>query len=137
MAEEEQTSQLELQAADTLDAVTPSDALSNVDGDGSNLDNSAPQPTGGEDDLSGKIFVGGLSWNTTEERLRYYFEKFGEIEAVDLMIDKKTGQPRCVHGALINEIKHLMVFSQKTHSLSLSFLLFPPNFLKYTQYFTS
>ena len=117
---EEHTSELELepQAADTLDAGTPSDALSNVDGDGSNLDHSAPQPSGGEDDLSGKIFVGGLSWNTNEERLRYYFEKFGEIEAVDLMIDKKTGQPRCVHGA-IDKMK--LIYDGKTHSFSSSF----------------
>lgn len=50
----------------------------------------------GGDDLSGKIFVGGLSWNTTDEMLRLYFEKFGEVEAVDLMINKETGQPRFV-----------------------------------------
>ena len=27
------------------------------------------------DDISGKIFIGGLSWQTTEANLRFYFEK--------------------------------------------------------------
>jgi len=44
--------------------------------------------------LGRKIFVGGLSWQTTEEGLRYYFEKFGELSDVVIMIDKRTGQPR-------------------------------------------
>ena len=46
------------------------------------------------DDTVGKLFVGGLSWQTTEEGLRFYFEKFGELVDVALMTDKRTGQPR-------------------------------------------
>jgi hypothetical protein len=46
------------------------------------------------DDVTGKIFIGGLSWQTTTENLRYYFEKFGELTDVAIMIDKKTGKPR-------------------------------------------
>jgi len=46
------------------------------------------------DDISGKIFIGGLSWQTTEQNLRYYFEKFGELTDVALMIDKRSGKPR-------------------------------------------
>ena len=42
----------------------------------------------------GKVFVGGLSWQTTADGLRYYFEKFGELSDVALMTDKRTGQPR-------------------------------------------
>lgn len=49
---------------------------------------------GGSDDVAGKIFVGGLSWQTTVEALRYYFEKYGELADVALMSDKRTGQPR-------------------------------------------
>jgi RNA recognition motif-containing protein len=46
------------------------------------------------DDIDGKIFVGGLSWQTTDESLRFHFEKFGELSDVAIMIDKRTGQPR-------------------------------------------
>ena len=48
----------------------------------------------GHDDVDGKIFIGGLSWQTTEASLRYYFEKYGELTDVALMIDKRSGQPR-------------------------------------------
>jgi RNA recognition motif-containing protein len=47
-----------------------------------------------QDDVAGKIFIGGLSWQTTEETLRYYFSKYGELADVALMMDKKTGKPR-------------------------------------------
>lgn len=46
------------------------------------------------DDIQGKIFIGGLSWQTTENNLRYYFEKYGELSDVALMIDKRSGKPR-------------------------------------------
>ena len=48
----------------------------------------------GHDDVIGKIFVGGLSWQTTEASLRHYFEKFGELSDAAIMTDKKSGQPR-------------------------------------------
>ncbi|CAM9525368.1 unnamed protein product, partial [Heterosigma akashiwo] len=41
-----------------------------------------------------KIFVGGISWATTEDGLKFYFDKFGKVEQVNLMKDRHTGQPR-------------------------------------------
>lgn len=41
-----------------------------------------------------KIFVGGLSWQTTEETLRYHFEQYGEVVSVEVMRDRDTGNPR-------------------------------------------
>lgn len=41
-----------------------------------------------------KIFVGGLSWQTTEESLRYHFEQYGEVVSVEVMRDRNTGEPR-------------------------------------------
>ncbi|KAL7537274.1 hypothetical protein ACHAXR_007706 [Thalassiosira sp. AJA248-18] len=41
-----------------------------------------------------KIFVGGLSWQTTEETLRYHFEQYGEVASVEVMRDRNTGDPR-------------------------------------------
>lgn len=48
--------------------------------------------TGSE--VEGRLFVGGLSWQTTEESLRWHFEQYGQVAAVELMRDRTTGQPR-------------------------------------------
>lgn len=64
---------------------------------GEDLSNDQYQDDAGKvdiDDIQGKIFIGGLSWQTTEANLRYYFEKFGELSDVALMIDKRSGKPR-------------------------------------------
>merc|ERR1712023_466086 len=45
-------------------------------------------------DSSGKLFIGGVSWQTSEEGLANYFKKFGELVDVALMKNKHTGQPR-------------------------------------------
>jgi len=42
-----------------------------------------------------KLFVGGLSWETKEVQLKEYFDKFGEIESVNLKLDPVTGRSRC------------------------------------------
>lgn len=41
-----------------------------------------------------KIFVGGLSWSSTEESLQAYFEQFGPVVNVEIMKDRNTGNPR-------------------------------------------
>lgn len=41
-----------------------------------------------------KLFVGGLLQTTTEDELRAYFEQFGIIEDLIIMIDKMTGKSR-------------------------------------------
>ncbi|XP_014233962.1 RNA-binding protein squid-like isoform X1 [Trichogramma pretiosum] len=47
----------------------------------------------GKDDER-KLFVGGLTRNTTENELKEYFTKFGEIESVSIKIDPYTGISR-------------------------------------------
>ena len=52
----------------------------------------------GSDDNSAedrKLFLGGLSWETKEPQLKEYFEKFGEIESINLKVDPVTGRSRC------------------------------------------
>ena len=44
--------------------------------------------------VESKLFIGGLSWQTTADGLRAYFSNFGEIQDVNLMIDKRSNQPR-------------------------------------------
>lgn len=41
-----------------------------------------------------KVFVGGLSPDTTEEQIKEYFGGFGEIENIELPMDAKTNERR-------------------------------------------
>ncbi|KAF8606277.1 hypothetical protein BDV93DRAFT_521108 [Ceratobasidium sp. AG-I] len=41
-----------------------------------------------------KLFVGGLSWNTTDETLRAKFEEFGAVEEAVVTKDRETGRSR-------------------------------------------
>ncbi|KAL3850940.1 hypothetical protein ACJIZ3_012822 [Penstemon smallii] len=43
---------------------------------------------------TGKLFIGGISWDTSEERLREYFETFGEVVEAVIMKDRTTGRAR-------------------------------------------
>ncbi|XP_054452202.1 cold inducible RNA binding protein a isoform X2 [Anoplopoma fimbria] len=42
----------------------------------------------------GKLFIGGLSFETNEESLAAAFGKYGTIEKVDVIRDKETGKSR-------------------------------------------
>ena len=41
-----------------------------------------------------KMFIGGLSWQTTAEGLRDYFSKFGEVNECMVMRDPATKRAR-------------------------------------------
>ncbi len=40
------------------------------------------------------IFVGNLSFATTEDTLRSMFEPYGAVDRVNIVTDRDTGQPR-------------------------------------------
>ncbi|PIN01159.1 RNA-binding protein musashi/mRNA cleavage and polyadenylation factor I complex, subunit HRP1 [Handroanthus impetiginosus] len=42
----------------------------------------------------GKLFIGGISWDTSEERLKEYFQTFGEVVEAVIMKDRTTGRAR-------------------------------------------
>lgn len=42
----------------------------------------------------GKLFIGGISWDTNEDRLREYFQYFGEVMEAVIMKDRNTGRAR-------------------------------------------
>lgn len=42
----------------------------------------------------GKLFIGGISWDTNEDRLREYFQAFGEVLEAVIMKDRATGRAR-------------------------------------------
>ncbi|PRQ32086.1 putative DAZ-associated protein 1, RNA recognition motif 2 [Rosa chinensis] len=46
-----------------------------------------------EPDL-GKIFIGGISWDTDEEQLKEYFKNYGEVVEAVIMRDRATGRAR-------------------------------------------
>lgn len=48
----------------------------------------------GECIVSKKLFVGSLSWNTTDEGLRRAFEKFGEVLEAKVIKDRDTDRSR-------------------------------------------
>ena len=41
-----------------------------------------------------KLFVGGLSWDTSDEGLRDAFERFGEVTEAKVINDRDTGRSR-------------------------------------------
>ncbi|MEW6413127.1 MAG: RNA-binding protein [Candidatus Zixiibacteriota bacterium] len=40
------------------------------------------------------IYIGNLSFDTTEEQLRQAFQGFGEVSTVNIIKDKYSGEPR-------------------------------------------
>ncbi|KAI3686294.1 hypothetical protein L1987_79968 [Smallanthus sonchifolius] len=43
---------------------------------------------------SGKLFIGGVSWDTDEDRLKEYFSSYGEVIEAVIMRDRVTGRAR-------------------------------------------
>eukprot|EP01120_Amphizonella_sp_Union-15-10_P015399 TRINITY_DN7921_c0_g1_i1.p1 TRINITY_DN7921_c0_g1~~TRINITY_DN7921_c0_g1_i1.p1 ORF type:complete len:262 (-),score=63.07 TRINITY_DN7921_c0_g1_i1:23-808(-) len=41
-----------------------------------------------------KVFIGGLSWQTTPQTLQMHFAQFGDIEEVKIIMDKQTGRSK-------------------------------------------
>ncbi|KAF7989814.1 hypothetical protein HCN44_008488 [Aphidius gifuensis] len=78
----------------------PMDEHQEQDNDGQNQQNNQGQQNNqasagipGKDDER-KLFVGGLSRNTTEKELREHFGKFGDIESISVKMDQYTGISR-------------------------------------------
>lgn len=46
------------------------------------------------DSDQGKLFIGGISWETNEERLTDYFGQYGNVVQAVVMRDKITNKPR-------------------------------------------
>ncbi|XP_044726904.1 RNA-binding protein squid isoform X3 [Chrysoperla carnea] len=55
-------------------------------------DSGSAEAPGRDDDR--KLFVGGLSWETTDKELRDHFGAYGEIESINVKTDPNTGRSR-------------------------------------------
>lgn len=66
-----------------------------------------------------KIFVGGLSWQTTEESLQYHFQQYGEVASVEVMRDRNTGDPRgFAFVVFCDEATVDLVMSERKHEIN-------------------
>lgn len=57
-----------------------------------NGNHASAEAPGRDDDR--KLFVGGLSWETTEKELREHFGQYGDIESINVKTDPQTGRSR-------------------------------------------
>ena len=79
----------------------------------------------------GKLFIGGISWETSEEKLKDYFGNYGDISQTVIMRDKISGRPRGFGfvvfsdpSVLDNVLQQKHTIDGRTVSTSSSFFLF-------------
>ncbi|MCL7453228.1 MAG: RNA-binding protein [Anaerolineae bacterium] len=44
--------------------------------------------------MTQKVYVGNLSYNTSEATLRTLFAEHGEVEGINIITDRETGRPK-------------------------------------------
>jgi len=75
--------------------------------------------TNGVDEDERKIFVGGLSWQSTDKDIRSYFEKFGAISKVTLKTDNFTGESRGFGFVVFDDASSIdAVLAETSHTLN-------------------
>ncbi|KAF7537446.1 hypothetical protein G7Z17_g12854 [Cylindrodendrum hubeiense] len=65
----------------------------------------------------GKMFIGGLNWETTDQSLRDYFSQFGEVVECTVMRDNSTGRSRGFGFLTFKDAKTVNIVMVKEHFL--------------------
>lgn len=65
----------------------------------------------------GKMFIGGLNWETTDDSLKNYFSQFGEVEDCTVMRDNATGRSRGFGFLTFRDPKCVNAVMRKEHFL--------------------
>ncbi|CAH0004793.1 unnamed protein product [Clonostachys byssicola] len=65
----------------------------------------------------GKMFIGGLNWETTDQSLRDYFSQFGEVVECTVMRDSSTGRSRGFGFLTFKDPKTVNIVMVKEHFL--------------------
>ncbi|CAD0095317.1 unnamed protein product [Aureobasidium mustum] len=73
------------------------------------------KPIGIKED--GKMFIGGLNWETTDQSLREYFSQFGEVTECTVMRDGATGRSRGFGFLTFRDPKTVNIVMVKEHQL--------------------
>ncbi|KAK4152920.1 hypothetical protein C8A00DRAFT_15826 [Chaetomidium leptoderma] len=83
--------------------------------------NAAPAPAvhakGPNSKEDGKMFIGGLNWETTDQSLRDYFSQFGEVVECTVMRDGATGRSRGFGFLTFKDPKTVNIVMVKEHYL--------------------
>lgn len=68
--------------------------------------------------MDSKLYIGNLSYTTTEEKLRAVLGEAGKVVSVDMIIDRDTGRPRgfafVTMSSQIEAEKAIRMFNEKT-----------------------
>ncbi|XP_059894516.1 heterogeneous nuclear ribonucleoprotein D0-like isoform X2 [Gadus macrocephalus] len=105
-------------------SATADSGLAGAESEGSKIDASKNEEDQGSSScidsyLHRKMFVGGLSWDTTKKDLKDYFSKFGEVVDCTLKLDPMTGRSRGFGFVLFKEADSVdKVVTQKDHKLN-------------------
>ncbi|XWS53763.1 hypothetical protein CRYUN_Cryun10bG0028100 [Craigia yunnanensis] len=69
------------------------------------------------DSDQGKLFIGGISWETDEDKLREYFGQYGDVLQTVVMRDKVTGRPRGFGFVVFSDPAILDTVLQEKHTI--------------------
>jgi len=68
-------------------------------------------------EMEPKLYIGNLSYNTTEEALRTLLSQAGTVASVDMIKDRDTGSPKgfafVVMGSQVEAEKAISMFNEK------------------------